>query len=238
MTGVSSSLWNIKDIIILQFIALFLGFLAFRGQIFLISDTHLLAPMFHIFIYFFKETLLLGLLLYWYFFLYELPGEYFGLTFFNFRKSFLPTLKVMVPVILMLIIFVHIPLDSETAGNFSPLMKIQGLPSGIISLLYLFFFTILFLIPACGMEILYRGFVGIYLENKMGRVLGGVSSALYFALFLGPWHLEWFFLNAFLGLLLFHMFRSKKTIWPGIFFMASFRSALLIYVFGWNFLLL
>lgn len=232
----SNSLWNWKDIFIVQSIAVLTRGLTYAFQNFLIPENHFLGPFFMTLTHYLGHVALGILLLFWTFHLYGISFSYFGLTFKNFKEGFFMSIKIALPLLFLVILLINYPL---TKGNdcelFTPLLYINGIESLAVSLVYFLLLSILFLLPSFAIELLYRGFVGTYMANKVGRVFGGVLNALYFSLFFSPLNLVWFIFYMALGIILYHSFLSRQNLWLGIFYLSFTQAIVVLYVFGFHF---
>lgn len=231
-----ASLWNWKDIFIIQCIAILIrGFIS-ACQTFLVPADHFLTPFFTALIYFIGQIILLVLLIFWLTHLYGISLQYFGLTYKNFKSGLLLFLKLALPFLIMLILVINWQLMEEPQGAiFNPLVKINGIEGLIVSLVYFFLWLGIFLLPSLATEILYRGLVSSFMANKWGRIFGGVFNAIYFALLVSPLKASWFLFYVILGIILYHSFQSRQNLWPGILYLSFVQAALVMYVFGINF---
>lgn len=228
------SLWNYKDIFILQFSAIFLSYAARISRNLVVVETHLLADYFTIFFYFLFQVVFLALLLYWFLHLYDLSIEYFGLSIKKLFKSTVLYLKIIAPLIISVFGFLMLNSNlSPALDNYNPLINLQ-IHNLVSSLSTLLITTLFFIIPCLAYELLYRGFIGLYLQRFLGRIVGGFLSAFYFALFAGFNGEEWFIMHLLLGVLLFHLFRSQKSLWPSVIYHATFKAIMVLYFFGWG----
>ena len=227
----SYSLWNIKDIIILQFIAFVIGEIAKTlTETFSSPET----PFFFLFPLL-GHILFLGILLVWVFYFYELPVTFFGLTLDNLKKGLNQGLKAGIPFLVMIIFLVNFPLSAgEAPSFFQPLIKVTDPDSLTTSLLYFIFFAAAIFFVALAVELFYRGVVGHFLERKLHPFLAIIVGSSYFSLFWGPFQPGWLLFNFLLALLLFFFLKKKGSLWPGIVYLTIIQASLIVYVSGGN----
>ncbi len=231
------ALWNIKDIVILQFLSFLMDGLVALGQTFLVPPQHFFTPYFAVLLHLIGRLFFLTMLFYWIHYLYDLPLTYLGLNLKKIRQGAVLCIKLAVPLVALVIFLAHYPLSREANMEaFSPLLIIEGLESLAISLFYLLVLTLLFIPIALSTEVFYRGFVGSYFRKKTGSILGGFLSAIYFAIFMGSFTPGWFALYSVLGIILFHTYNSRVNLWTGTFYLAVFSAAITLYVLGFSWL--
>ncbi len=230
---ISNSLWNWKDIFIVQFIAIISKGLANTCQSLLVPKDHFLFPMYLALIYFVGHVLFLALLAFWIINLYDLSFSYFGLTIKNLKAGLKLSIKILIPFVLLLIFIINYPFTKTGQYSlFTPMINVTGPESLAVSFFYLILLSLFFLLPSLATELLYRGFVSIYMQEKWGRIFGGVINSIYFAVLMAPFQLPWLAFFMVMGIILFHSYHSRQNLWTGVIYLSFVRAALVLYVFG------
>lgn len=226
------SLWNIKDIIILQFIFyLIREAIRWSQEVLVTGDSFLnfLLPVG-------GQLMFLAVVFFWLFFLYEVPPPYLGLTLEKLKSGTILGLKLGVPLILLAVFLINFPLTArESSPNFSPLFYITDAEQLTISLLYLVLFTTLFFLPALGTELYFRGIIASYFHRKWGTFGAAALSSAFFAIVWAGLHPGWLLFHFLLGLGLYYCYTSRESLWPGVIYLSLVKAGLTLYAVGWQY---
>ncbi len=226
------SLWNIKDIIILQFIFYLIREAIRWSQEVLVSGDSILNLLLPVV----GQLVFLGVVFFWLFFLYEVPPPYLGLTLEKLKSGAILGLKLGIPLILLTVFLINFPLTAqESSPNFSPVFYITDAEQLATSLLYLVLFAALFFLPALGTELYFRGIIAGYFHRKWGASIAAVLSSAFFAIFWASLHPGWLLFHFLLGLGLYYFYTSRESLWPGVIYLSLVKAGLTLYAVGWQY---
>lgn len=224
--------WNLKDIIILQFIFFFIREICRWTQEAVLPPENFLHPFLPVL----GNLLFMGVVFFWLFFLYQVPPPYLGITWERLKSGALLGLKLGVPLVLLTIFLINFPFAArEEAGEFSPLFFISDAEQLATSLLYFILYSALFFFPALGAELYFRGIIGGYFHRLGGHISGAFFSSLFFALFWGNIQPGWVLFHFLLGLALYYCYLSRESILPGTIYLTLIKAGLVLYAVGWNY---
>ncbi len=226
------SLWNIKDIIILQFIFFLTRELSLWAHEVLVEGEHFIGFLFPVGGY----LIFFGIVFFWLFFLYEVPPPYLGLTLEKLKTGAVLGLKLGIPMVLLAIFLINYPLTAgESPPDFSPVFSIGGAEDLPVSFLYLIGYSALFFLPALGTELYFRAIIGGYFHRKWGTFSGAFLSSVFFAIFWGPLHSGWPIFHFVLALGLYYCYISRESLWPGVVYLTLVKAGLTVYAVGWEY---
>ncbi len=224
--------WNLKDIIILQFIFFFIREICRWNQEVVFPAEHFLHPYLPVL----GNLLFMGVVFFWLFFLYEVPPPYLGITWERLKSGALLGLKLGAPLVFLTIFLINFPFAArEETGGFAPLVFISDAEQLATSLLYLIMYSALFFLPALGAELYFRGIIGGYFHRLGGNISGAFFSSLFFALFWGNLQPGWVLFHFLLGLILYYCYLSRESILPGAVYLTLIKVGLVLYAVGWNY---
>ncbi len=227
------SLWNIKDIIILQFsFFLIREFVRWGHDTFITGDgfVNLLFPVI-------GQLLFLAVVFFWLFFLYQVPPPYLGLTLEKLKSGSILGLKLGIPLVLLVIFLINFPMAArESPQAFSPVYFISNAETLATSFLYLALLGGILFLPALGTELYFRGIITGYFHRKWGSISAAFFSSIFFALFWGAVHPGWFIFHFILGLALYYLYVSRESLWPGVIYLTFIQAGLTLYAVGWDYL--
>ncbi|SJZ99196.1 CPBP family intramembrane glutamic endopeptidase [Selenihalanaerobacter shriftii] len=228
-------IWKIKEVLQLQFIwYLTLGLLSLANKYNLPNTPELNSFMHYLFGIIIK-LLLIAYLIYILLFQHNFSLNRIGLTSNNYLNDLKFGIKISLPFPILTIILInlqHQVLDLNQL--FQPLIKITSFNQLITSFLYFILLLFLTLIPALAIELFYRVIIYDFFKERFGRLLGALSSSLYYSIVLLRFEFGFLLGHFLIGLISIYLYEKNNNIFPSIIWQSFYQATTILYVFGFH----
>ncbi len=160
-----------------------------------------------------------------------------GLTLKNFGQNIKLALKLSLPLLVMVMLFINLPYSLELLEGeaLNPLFTLSTPGSLTRSLLYLLPVTMITLLPALADELLFRGFLLPLFLSRFGVYFGIILNALYYAFIFFEFQREILIINLCVGLICAHLFYRTGSIITSTLFQALYHAIFILYLFGFHY---
>lgn len=196
-----------------------------------------ITDFFH-FLYFMSGRLLMiPIILYFATILEEKSFSSLGLNLNDFKPNLKLGLRLNLPLLVMVLLFVHLPFSGGTldGGSLNPLLAIMEPEDLGKSLLYLMPLTLLTILPSLAEELLYRGILWPIFQKYFGLYLGLPLNALYYAFIFFEFQVEIFLIKFCVGLICTYLYHRTQSLVGPVTFQALYHAIFILYVFGFNY---
>ena len=229
---------NYKDILIIFGIWYFIATFNFLMGKIVFKYTPQLTGLIHFSFVFCGRFLYLALILFYLISFHSVSFTELGLSFSNIKQQLFPGFYLITFFGAVALILINLPLSFQTlSSKFDPLYQITNPGHFINSLLPLILIFIPSLIIALSEQLILDNIIYEMFNLKINSTIAAILASLFYSFFLLTFDPGQILINCFIAAISIYLYiRVNGSLYLPTFFMASYYTIYICYIYGWDFI--